>query len=74
MKVYPTVVNDFLVIDNGGQETIEASLTSVTGQELIVVNNLVHNTQVDLSELSTGVYVLRLDIAGEVHSVRVVKQ
>lgn len=62
LSVFPNpVVNGKLNVSLNSTETIEANLTSVTGQRLkkIILKNGINN--IDVSELSNGVYILSTD-------------
>lgn len=73
IKVYPTVVSDQLIIENSSLEPINATLMSVDGQELTGVQNLSTNTSIDMASMAAGVYMLKVNVADQNYSVRVVK-
>ena len=73
IKVYPTLVSDQLIIENTSLEPINATLMSVDGQELTNVQNMSTNTSIDMASMAAGVYMLKVNVADENYSVRVVK-
>lgn len=59
ISVYPNPVSDKLVIEKASTETYRLTLTDLTGRVLkeIILNT--QNTFVDVSELSSGLYILK---------------
>lgn len=69
VQVYPNPAHDFLRIQNAGSDVIW-SVSDVNGKIWLTGNNLEGELVIDISALSTGVYILSLANGAEVTSHR----
>lgn len=76
VAVYPNPTADILNVVNFGEEAITYELVSSTGQVCMSGQFLDKNNQVDMSELSTGMYILmvRDELGNFLTSERIVKE
>ncbi len=71
--IYPNPVTDFLQIEVESLENVHVSVMNSLG---VVISQSQFNklTSIDLSDYSTGLYIVRLEIAGEYKSFKVLKK
>ena len=73
VRVYPTLVNDHVIIENTGTEAINATLMNTSGEELTMVRNVNSDAVMDMNKFAAGVYMMKVQIGDKAYSVRVVK-
>ncbi len=73
IKVYPTVVLDKLTITHDIDETIQIKIYNNQGKE-VFTNNISNNEQVDMSELSPGIYYLQTTLYNNYKTFKIFKQ
>ena len=72
--VYPNPTNGLLTIENGGLKIENAAIYDIVGKKLSTLN-FQPSTQIDISHLPAGIYILKgTNADGKVESVRVVKK
>ncbi|MCB0477987.1 MAG: M4 family metallopeptidase [Crocinitomicaceae bacterium] len=71
-KIYPNPFHTQLTIEMAGQFDFE--VTNAFGQEIISENNLSQITHIDLSQLSKGIYFVKIKAGGEVRVEKIVKE
>ncbi|AOW19193.1 T9SS type A sorting domain-containing protein [Urechidicola croceus] len=72
-SIYPNPVND--VLRFAAQDNIdEISVYNLLGQEVLRTQPKVLNTQVDMTKLPTGMYVVKVKVGQQLGSYRVVKE
>jgi hypothetical protein len=77
VKIYPNPTEGFLQMELSGietGETVQLVLFGLNGQVLLQIDTTSMLIPVDLSEHSTGVYVLRLTVRGRSTDYKIVKQ
>jgi hypothetical protein len=62
--LYPNPVTDLFTVESARLENIEASLTDLSGRE-IIHSKFITSLQLDLSDLKSGVYFVNLSSAGK---------
>ncbi|PVW16426.1 T9SS type A sorting domain-containing protein [Marixanthomonas spongiae] len=73
VSFYPNPVNDVLHLNT--TETIDSvAIYTITGQEVFNVDFNDNNTQVNVSSLSSGVYLVKVNSNNTVETLKVVKQ
>jgi hypothetical protein len=71
--VYPNPVRNYLTIQTNNQEG-KYTLVSINGSIVLSGKLNGDNTQVDMSKLNPGVYILNLETGKEVNRIKVIKQ
>lgn len=72
MTVFPNPVNDILTLK--AQENIETiSIYNLLGQEVLRTQPKVLNTNIDMSSLPTGMYVVKVQVGDSIGSYKIVK-
>lgn len=72
-SVYPNPVNDLLTIDAGNVENTSVSVFNILGAKVLEQNELVNNT-LNVSSLTSGIYLLNIVQANKTQIIRIVKQ
>lgn len=73
LKVYPNPTNGLLHIELSNASATNISMYSISGEQVNIVPEAQSNgCRVDLSQLASGVYVLRIATAQQSHTLRVV--
>jgi hypothetical protein len=73
--LYPNPVRNVLQIQNKDDKTVDSiEVFNITGQLLIVVANAQNITGVDVSHLTSGVYLVKLKSDGEILTMRFLKK
>jgi hypothetical protein len=74
IKFFPNPTTDVLNIQLSNNEVGNISITDINGKELIRTQTSGQNTQIDLSNLSKGVYILNLEINGQMLKNKIIIQ
>jgi len=76
LKIYPNPTSSKISFDNSKENFNQGSIYNYLGQEVskITLNLLSSNQEVDLSNLSNGVYILKFSNGEITKSVKVIKQ
>ena len=75
LKLYPNPIEDVLNIELGNSyDKVDVKIYSLTGQMVksTQLNNGL-NFKINLSELSSGLYILKIDSEGKTHTSRILK-
>ncbi len=73
ISVYPNPAKDVIIVDNKSQiKVIKVRIMNLLGKEISVVN--LDNKMIDISDLSTGVYILQLETEAGISNKRFVKE
>lgn len=73
LNIYPVPTNDILNIEYKS-EMSAVKVYNLLGQEVYSQNTLASNVELDLSTLNSGTYLVKLFVAAESHTLRIVKQ
>lgn len=73
LVVYPNPVKDVLNLDYSSEIT-KIQVMNMLGQEFIVKNTNSNQTQIDMSSLATGTYLVKVTSNNQVKTIKVVKQ
>ncbi|MBO7141806.1 MAG: T9SS type A sorting domain-containing protein [Bacteroidales bacterium] len=60
VKIYPNPVQDFLQIELYKQDVHKAVIVDLFGRIALILNNLSESNNIDLSHLSSGIYLLKI--------------
>lgn len=71
--VFPNPVNDILNI-NCSKEISKISIYNILGQEVLVKNSISNQSQIDMSTLLSGTYMVKITTDEEVKIVKVIKK
>jgi len=72
-KLYPNPAND--ILNFSAQQTInDVRIYSLLGQEVMRIQPNTIKSQVDISNLSTGMYVVKVQVGDKIGSYRIIKQ
>jgi hypothetical protein len=72
VKVYPNPVDNIINI-NSSEEIIRVNLYNLSGQ-LLLTNGIGLETKIDISDLSSGMYILRIETEDNIYTERIVKK
>ena len=70
LKVYPTLVNDFIQIDNLPENNI-ITVYNLSGKKMLEYRN--KESQIDLTPLEKGFYVLSVDLDGNEYNYKIIR-
>ena len=73
IKFYPNPVNDILHITND-KEISNVSIYDSSGRRVLNVKSNSKHTQINLSHLSTGAYIVKAEVNGEIKTFKIVKK
>ncbi len=76
VALYPNPTNSKVFFDNTNSNFKEVSIYNYLGQEVFTTSftTSIQNQEIDISNLATGVYVLKFSDGGKSKSVKVIKQ
>ncbi|MCG1035324.1 fibronectin type III domain-containing protein [Polaribacter sargassicola] len=74
LKMYPNPVNEELYFKSQDNNIDELTVYNLLGQEVLKVQPNVLSTEVDMSNLLTGVYIVKVKVGKELGVYRVVKK
>ncbi len=60
VKIYPNPIQDFLQIELYKQDVHKAVIVDLFGRIVLILNNLSESNNIDLSHLSSGIYLLKI--------------
>lgn len=74
LNVYPNPSQDFVVIDfaNGNVEQFQYQFIDITGRVIVNGKGMV-GEKIYIDKFNSGSYLLKVEIAGEVYSIRILK-
>jgi hypothetical protein len=72
-KAYPNPVKDYFNVSYS-KEITSVAVVNMLGQVILTKEVNAHDTQVDMSNLPSGNYLVRVNIDGAIQTVKVVKQ
>ena len=72
VMLFPNPVRDILTIHSTGQ-TSQLKIYSIEGELMRTIPPLVGRRDIDLSQFTPGVYIVRFDTGGEIRTQRLIK-
>lgn len=74
VKIYPNPVSDRLKIENLDKPT-DVRIYNITGQMVYTVSSAIGNVEIDMSDLSAGIYIIKMqnDMNIQTKKIQVVK-
>jgi hypothetical protein len=73
VKVYPNPANDFINIESNDTEISEVALYDILGKQLLSQNELANN-RLDISNLTKGVYFMKISANGNSITKKIIKK
>jgi len=73
VQVFPNPATDYIRISGLNQTCEAATLTDISGQEIIVLSDVHNNTDIQLQGLSSGIYLLQLNVHGQILRKKIIK-
>jgi hypothetical protein len=73
IKVYPNPMNELLTV-SGEQEMVSLAVYNLLGQEVITKSINAHEAVLDVSHLPTGTYLVKINTANTVNTIKVFKR
>jgi len=75
-SAYPNPTNDFITLDFSDYDNTElyAEVFTILGQKIKVFENISSSEKLDLSELTAGIYLLKINYNGAVQTIKIKKQ
>ncbi|MCW3126098.1 MAG: hypothetical protein JWO03_1756 [Bacteroidetes bacterium] len=74
LSIYPNPVNDLLNISGSTTTSLQIAICNLQGQSLRTITTDSHTTEIQISGLAPGMYVLRLSADGDVENRTFVKE
>jgi hypothetical protein len=72
-RVYPNPVKDLLHV-NATQNITNVAVYNLIGQQVLLMNMNANKGQVDMSQLATGTYLVKVNTADAVKTIKVIKE
>lgn len=74
INVYPNPAKNFIAInsENINNESVKIEIYSIDGKQMKVLDNYLFNQSIDITDLITGMYILKLSTATEVISKKII--
>jgi len=72
VKVYPNPANDFLNIETIGISISSVEMYNLLGKNVLTQNNSINN-KIDISHLSSGIYLLKVNAEGRTFTTKIIK-
>ena len=72
ISIRPNPVKDVLILDNA--EGVTISIGNMNGQEVMRIEKAVANEKVNVSDLSSGIYFVRIACGNKLNTVKFVKE
>ncbi len=60
LQLFPNPATGFVTIKFDGQQALQLTITTASGQQVLYVPNVTSNTTIDLSKMARGVYFIKL--------------
>lgn len=73
LAVYPNPSKDHVIITFSSEDPLKATLVDATGQ-VVYTTQVLSGDQIDIAHLAVGVYLLQVESAHTIQTVRVIKQ
>lgn len=73
LSVYPNPTKDNVIITFSSEDPLSATLVDATGQ-VVLARKVLSGDQMDIAHLAAGVYLLQVESANAIQTVRVIKQ
>jgi uncharacterized protein (TIGR02145 family) len=70
--VFPNPANDELFIANNDFSNVLVSISDLQGR--LILSKSINSTSIDISNLSSGVYLVKISISGNVNTYKIVKR
>ncbi len=74
INIYPNPTQGIVTINTGSADTQKVSVFDITGKKIYTKTNLLQNATIDLSNLNNGMYILRIEIADQIFTKRIIKK
>jgi hypothetical protein len=72
VHIYPNPASDFIVIELSGASTAKVEILNLTGNR-VLSQEILSSGKMDITTLPKGLYLLRVNIGGEVHTEEIIK-
>ena len=73
IEVFPNPSDNFFRVDYAGTESFDIRILSIDGQEQIVARNLKSSHQINLTNYSSGLYVMEMKIGEDTYYTKLIK-
>ncbi|MBK8600573.1 MAG: T9SS type A sorting domain-containing protein [Flavobacterium sp.] len=73
LKVYPNPVKDILTLSSINSIT-KVTIYNLLGQEVVSKVVIGNDIQIDLSDLSTGTYIAKINSASQSKTIKIIKE
>jgi hypothetical protein len=77
VRIYPNPTDGLLTVelnDLPEKQTAVISLYNTSGKQLLLQRNVEYSTEVNLSNQPQGIYILRIEISGNVSEWKIIKR
>ena len=73
-SIYPNPAKDEITVENRGMQEVKIEIVSINGRVLISKESNEHEVKMDLSNVSPGLYLLKMDLPNETILRRIIVQ
>ncbi len=74
IEVYPLPAEDFIIVKNHSSSEAFVELITLEGRRLQTINTTENTVRIDLTDYSSGIYILKIKINEELHIQKIVKK
>ena len=73
INVFPNPSRNFFQVDFAGTESFDIRVLSLDGQEQIIARNLRSSHQIDLTNYSSGLYIMEMVVGEDIYFAKLIK-
>ena len=74
LKIYPSLVNDYLTIENKDNHSLSMKIYSLEGKEMLMIKNLGRSETINVHALPKGFYIIKVENKGQtIQNEKIVK-
>ncbi|GAA3561845.1 LamG-like jellyroll fold domain-containing protein [Snuella lapsa] len=74
LKAYPTVVKDYLMIETNVNQTLDIVVYNLLGKVVNKINSKQSVTEINMDDLASGVYIVKVRSGLKVSGIKVIKE
>lgn len=73
LKIYPSVVSDFLTIRTIENQGLDINIYNILGRMVNKTSSNESSLKIDMSSLSSGLYIVKVRVGNKVSSIKIIK-
>lgn len=74
LDIYPNPASHRIVVTNTSKADVEITIFNIVGDPMVVRQSVIENVEINISNLSDGVYIVAINNGNEVVTQRLVKR